>query len=320
MALYQKNRIYSLTVWTDSGAVEISNLQVVWQVTKTSNNKEKKNKAEISIYNLTREHQKAFEEDNVTIEFRAGYSDLIGEGDDIPLLFTGQVVDMENTEGGDPLVRRERTDVITTLTVDELYQQVNTRIVSRTIPAGKSVKDAILGIVQDMPEITRQEIKGKNVEKQMIDGYSLSGSPRQLFDELSKVYKISWQIDNNILYVADEDGTYTENKETVPKIGQFSGIISSPKFKYEDPKRIVLKDKYKSEEKKPKERGKGKQEKKKVKTLHLTILMNPTLTAGSLFHLDWEDLTGYYRIDEVRHYGDYRGKDWYSDLIISAYN
>jgi hypothetical protein len=40
--LYQKNRIYSLIVGTKTDAVEITNLQIKFEVTKTSDNREKK--------------------------------------------------------------------------------------------------------------------------------------------------------------------------------------------------------------------------------------------------------------------------------------
>ncbi len=290
METYQRNRIYSLIVGTEDDAVEINNLQIQFEVTKTSNNKEKKNQAKVSIYNLTRERQKALEEDYVTVILRAGYGDLIGEGDEIPILFSGQVVDLEAKEEGNYLTKRQHTDIVTTLTIDELFSQLNGRVVSKTIPAGKTVKDAILGIVKDMPEITRHEIKGEGVKKGMVDGMPLSGTPRQLLDQLSKAYTLEWQIDNNILYVTDVDGTSTENLDTVPKIGQFSGLIDRPMFKSEDVKRIRLKDKYKTKEKQSTKKGKTGDKPKKT-----TLL------------------------DEVTHKGDFRGRDWHSSLILSVY-
>lgn len=315
--ILQKNRIYSLIVGTQKDAVEITNLQIKFEVTKTSDNREKKNQAKVEIYNLSSERQKALEEDYVTVSLRAGYSDMLGEGDDIPLLFTGQVVDLKATEDGDFLTKRSSTDLVTTLTIDELFQQLNGRVVSKTVPAGKSVKDAILSIVKDMPEITRQEIKGEGVKRAVIDGLPLSGTPRQLLDQITRTYSLKWQIDNSILYVSDIDGTYVENLKTVPKIGQFSGLIEKPLFKSEDLKRLRLKDKYKTKDKKP-AKGKSKEKPKKT-TLRCTILMNPTLVAGSVIYLDYEDISGYYKVDEVSHVGDYRGNTWESRLILSVY-
>lgn len=319
MAIYQRNRIYSLIVGTQDDAVKIDGLQITFEVTKTSDNKEKKNQAKVSIYNLTRERQKALEEDYVTVQLRAGYADMVGEGDDIPLLFSGQVVDLKAEVSGEPLTRRSNTDLITTLTVDELFSQMNGRVMSKTVPSGKRVKDAILGIVQDMPEITRKELKGKNIEGELVDGMPLSGTPRQCLDQICRASRLKWQIDNDILYVTDVDGTYTEDLNTVPKIGQFSGLIERPMFKTEDSKRIRMKDKFKSPDKQPKKKSKSKDKSKKP-TLHCKILMNPTLVAGSVIYLDYEDLTGYYQIDEVTHKGDFRGAEWHSELVLSVHS
>lgn len=315
--LYQRNRIYSLIVGTQDNAIEITNLQIRFEVTKTNNNREKKNQAKVSIYNLTRENQKALEEDYVTVQLRAGYSDLIAEGDEIPLLFSGQVVDLKTQTDGNYLTERHNTDIITTLTVDTLFSQLNGRVVSRTIPAGKSVKDAILGVVQGIPEISRKEIKGKNAEKEMVDGMPLSGSPRQCLDQICKASGLQWQIDNDILYVSDVDGTYTDNLNTVPKIGQFSGLIERPMFKSEDTKRIRMKDKYRADGDKPNSKSESK-ETLKIPTMHCKILMNPTIVAGSTIYLDYEDISGYYIVSEVSHRGDYFGNEWYSELILSS--
>ena len=315
--IYQKNRIYSLIVGTEDDAIEINNLQIKFEVTKTSDNREKKNQARVSIYNLTKERQKALEKDYVTVQLRAGYADMVGEGDDIPILFSGQVVDLKATEEGTFLTKRQSTDLVTTLTVDELFVQLNGRVVSKTVPAGKSVRDAILGVVKDMPEITRQEIKGTRVNREVTDGLPLSGTPRQILDQICKSYGLKWQIDNNVLYVSDIDGTYTENLNTVPKIGQFSGIIEKPLFKSEDVKRLRLKDQYKT---KDKQSSKKSSDKQKKTTLRLKILLNPTIVAGSVVYVDYEDIAGYYQVDEVTHKGDFRGREWESNLILSVYD
>jgi hypothetical protein len=279
----------------------------------------KRKRAKVEIYNLSKERQKALEEDYVTVSLRAGYADLIGSGDDIPLLFTGQVIDLKATEDGNFLTKRSNTDIITTLTIDELFQQLNGRVISKTVPAGKTVKDALLTIVKEMPEITRQEIKGVGVTKEMVDGMPLSGTPRQALDQISRTFGLKWQIDNNILYVSDIDGTYIENINNVPKIGQFSGLLEKPMFKSEDIKRIRLKTRYKTKENQTKVKRGVNEEKPKKTTLHCRILMNPTLVAGSVIYLDYEDMSGYYKVDEVTHSGDYRGNTWESKLILSTY-
>lgn len=298
----QKDRIYSLIVGNDDGAVEIKDLQIRFDVKKTRNNAETKNSAKVEIFNLSPERRKALEEDYVRVSLKVGYY-----GSDLVELFAGQVVNISSSKKDIQRfnTKRQNTDLITVLDVDELFTSLNNTIVSNIVPAGKTVRDVILSIIKDIPEITRQEMNGKGIERNLPDGYPLSGTPRQNLDKLSKEYDIVWQIDNGVLYVSDYEGSFSDNKDNVPKVGQLSGLIERPEFYSPDSKRLRKKDK---------DGDGGKKGKVKKNTLKLKILLNPSLVAGSVFYLDFEDLSGYYIVDEVRHQGDYRGNTWYSSI------
>jgi len=316
MPKYLRNRVYSLIVGTEEDAIEISNLQIKFTVTKTSNNREKKNQARVEIYNLSEERRKALEDRYVTVQLKVGYADALDQGEELISLFSGQVVDLQVQDGDEGSYRSKRsnTDIITTLTVDEYFKEMNGRIISKTVPAGKTVKDVVLGVVEDMPEITRYEIAGKGVETEVADGFPMSGTPRQILDKLTRAYNIEWQVDQSVLYVSDIDGSFSKSTEGVPLIGQFSGMIESPQFKSEDPKRLRLKDE------KPGSKGKSssKNTKQKKQTLHLKILLNPAITAGSIIKVEYGDIDSYFKVDEVTHTGSYEDRDWYSKLICSA--
>ena len=115
--------------------------------------------------------------------------------------------------------------------------------------------------------------------------------------------------------MSDIDGSFSDNTEGVPLIGQFSGMIESPQYKSEDPKRLRLK----GDEGKKSGKADSKNTKIKKQTLHLKILLNPTITAGSIIKIDYADIVGYFKVDEVTHEGDFEGNEWYSKLILSAY-
>ena len=295
MAIYQRNRIFSLIVGKEGDAVEITNLNIKFEVTKTSDNKDKKNGAKVKIYNLSEDRRRRLEEDYVYVSLSVGYSDS-----DLHLLFAGQVVNVLNTdkEIGKFYTKRDGTNLVTELEIDELFTNLNYSTLSTLVPEGKTVKDVLLSIVKDIPEVTRHEMNGQAINRQVIDGFPLSGSPRQNLDKLSKEYNLEWQIDNGVLYIADVGGTYSDRTDNVPLISQMSGLVERPEFISPDSKR---------------NRGK-KKDKVTKKTLKLKILLNPTLIAGSVIKLDFEDLTGYYKIDEVKHEGEYRGNTWYSTL------
>lgn len=296
--ILQKDRVYSLIVGNENGAVEINNLQIRFQVVKTSNNKDKKNSAHVEIFNLKEETRKAFEEDYVRVSLKVGYYHT-----ELVELFAGEVVNISNTKSNiKPFnTRRRSTDLITKLDIDELYSDMNNRVVSHIVPAGQTVGDAISAIVRDIPSVTRQQMNGTAITRQLVDGYPLIGTPRQSLDKISKEYGIDWQIDNGVLYVSDHDGTFTDNRNSVPKIGQLSGLIERPEYTNPDRKRLKKKDK------------KNKSE----NTLKFKILLNPTIVAGSIIYLDFENISGYYKVDEVRHEGDFRSDKWESTIICS---
>lgn len=301
MAKIQRNRIYSLIVGTADDAVEINNLQIKFVVTKTSDNKDKKNDARVEIYNLSEERRRALEEDHVQVSLKVGYTDT-----GLVELFAGQVLNVTNKKNDIDsfLTRRQNTDLITKLDIDELYTSLNGKLLNKVVPAGKMVGDVIKEIIKDIPEITRQEMNGSAIKRQVPDGYPLSGTPRQNLDNLSRDYDLEWQIDSGILYISDVEGTFSDDLNSVFSIGQFSGLIERPEFFNPDSKRL--------KHKKPKTSKSKKAPKKK--TLRMKILLNPAIIAGSIIKLEFEDLTGYYKVTEVKHEGDFRGNTWHSIL------
>lgn len=301
---YQIDRVYSLIVGDEENAVEINNLQMKFTVTKTSDNSQKKNKASIEIYNLSEETRKSLEKDYIQVRLDVGYA-RIG----LVTLFTGQVINISNSKIKPFLSRRSGSDIITKLEVDELYTTLNHSIQSKIVPEGSVVKDAILELIKDIPEVTRNEMSGKGIERRLFDGYPIHGNPRDVLNRIAKAYDLEWQIDKGVLMVSDKFKSYMENTDKVPSIGQMSGLIEAPEFVSSGTRRNR-----KSANKENKVSGKSGEGKDSIK---LKVLLNPTLIAGSYFKLEYEDLTGYYKIDEVTFRGDYRGNDWYAELTCT---
>lgn len=299
---YQRNRIYSLIVGSGDDFVEINNLQIKFDVTKTSSNKDKKNSASIEIYNLSEDRRKKLEEDYVQVFFSCGYSDT-----GLTPLFSGQAVNVEMKKQGGSLTTRSSTDLITKIELDELYTALNWKAVSKFVPAGKTVKDVILTIIKDIPEISETRIGGERVKRQLPDGFPLSGTPRQNLDKISNEYGIEWQIDQGVLIVSDIEGTYTDNVDSVFVIGQFTGLIDRPEYISGDSKKLKV-----GQTIDPKKKAK-----KQRKGLKFKVLLNPAIHAGDIIKLEFGDMSGYYKVDEVKHEGDFRSDTWYSTLFCS---
>jgi hypothetical protein len=297
----QKDRIYSLIVGTEGDAVEINNLQIKFKVEKTSSNKDKKNSAYVEIYNLSEDRRVKLEEDYVQVSLSVGYADT-----QVLPLFQGQVRNITSSKLDNFLTKRQGTELVTRLDIDELYTILNGKSVSAIVPAGKSVRSVIERLIQDIPEVTRQEMNGEAVNQVLPNGYPMNGSPRQILDNLSRDYSLEWQIDGGVLYISDSDGTYSDDKSSVFSIGQFSGLIDRPQYINEEAKRLRRLASGRKTNKTPKKNS-----------VKFKILMNPAINAGSIIYLDFETLTGYYKVDEIIHEGDFRGNDWYSTLVCT---
>lgn len=298
----QFNRIYSLIVGTKEDAIEINNLHIKFDVVKTSSNKDKKNSAQVEIYNLSADRRKALEQPYVQVKLQVGYAST-----GLVTLFTGQVINI-STSGITPyLTARRGADLVTRLDIDEFYTELNAKSVGRIVPEGRKVKDVIEEVVKSMEGVVRTRMNGNNINTTLPDGYPASGSPRQVLDALSKEYEIDWQIDDAVLYISDRDGSYIRDRSGVPEIGQLSGLIGRPEFVNEDARRF----RREVEGKTPKHSEPRKN------SLKLKILLNPTIIAGSIIKLNFEELTGYYKVSEVRHRGGYFENDWVSELTIT---
>lgn len=305
MERVQANRIYSLVVGTQERGIEITNLQIKFTVTKTSSNKDKKNKARVEIFNLSEENQKLLEAKYVTVSLKVGYASAMAEDEEMVTLFSGQVVTNETTRQGTLRSSRSGADIVTILVIDELYTELNGTMLSKYVPSGRKVKDVILATVEDFQEVARFEINGRGADTEVPDGYPISGSPRQVLDDLSNTYNIEWQIDQNVLYVADSDGTFSDNTEGVYEINDLSGLIGRPEFRSPDSKSRSVKKQ-------------NEEDSRDETTIQLSILLNPAITAGSVVKMNWGDMVGYYKVNEVEHVGDYRSSEWKSNLILSS--
>lgn len=299
---YQRDRIYSLIVGDDEKAFFINNLQMKFNVTKNSDNSEDKNRAVVEIYNLSESTRKALEKDYIQVRLDVGYA-RIG----LVTLFTGQVVSISNSKIKPFLSVRSGQDIVTKLEIDEMHTPLNHSIQSKIVPEGAVVKDAILELIKDIPEITHNEMNGEGIKKRLHDGFPIHGSPRAVLNRVAKAYNLEWQIDNGVLMVADKYKSYMRNTDKVPMIGQMSGLIEAPEFVSSGGRRGIASTNSQNN-------VKGDAAKDSLK---LKVLLNPTLVAGSYFKLEYKDLTGYYKIDEVTFRGDYRGDDWYSELTCS---
>ena len=284
--IYQKNRAYSVVfgdINTGDG-FEVTNLNVSFDVNKSSDNKNKTNNAVIEIFNLSKEKQKLLEEPYIACILSAGYEDT-----EVKRLFAGQVTSATTRKSG--------TDSITQIQMGASYTELNHSTVSKLVAPGRTYKDVITELSKEIPGISRTVFNGVNIQSQVIDGYPLSGTAREMLDEISRAVDVEWQIDDGVLYVADAGETHTDDLATAFLIASDTGMIERPYAVSGDLRRT-------------------KKDKAKKGGVQVKILLNPSIICGSIIKLEDEQFDGFYKVASLRTYGEWRGANWYTELRL----
>jgi hypothetical protein len=287
MDFLQINRKYSLIIGdaTSLNALEIHDLQVSFDVSKSSNNKNRTNSAAIEITNLTDEQLKILDVDYPAAVLSAGYGGYRDTGG-VRRLFAGQVTNVTTRKSG--------TDRITQLTMGSGYTELNHQTLSSVVPAGRNVREAV-EILRKAIGADRGVYNGTNLNSPIIYGYPLSGTPREMLDELSEKYSLNYQLEDNVLYVHDNDRGNSENFNQAYVISKYTGMIETA-YRVSGDRRRSKKDKVK----KP--------------SIQVKILLNPDIRAGDIIKIEDTLLDGWYVVKDLRHSGSWRGQNWWTEI------
>lgn len=282
--MLQRNRQYRLIIgdYQTGDGLLIEQLQVTFDISKSTNNKNRTNSASIEVYNLSEESLKILDTDYPAAVFEAGYLDTGGP----KRLFAGQVTNVTTRKSG--------TDVVCQIQMGSGYTALNHETLSDLVPPGNNVKDAIENLRKAIGA-DRGVYNGTNLNNELISGYPLSGTPKEMLDELAEKYQLDWQLDDGVLYVHDNDRAATEQFQLAYVISSFTGLIERP-YRVSGDRRRSKKDKVK----KP--------------GIQMKILLNPDIKAGDIIRLDEGLLKGWYKVDSLRHSGSWRGDNWYTEI------
>lgn len=286
--IIQKNRQYKLAIgdYQSGNGLLIDKLQVTFDISKSTNNKNRTNSASIEVYNLSEESLKVLDTDYPVAVFEAGYLDTGGP----QRIFAGQVTNVSTRKSG--------TDIVTQIQMGSGYTALNHDTLSDVVPPGNSVKDAAEKLRKAIGA-DRGVYNGTNLNNEIIYGYPLSGTPKEMLDELAEKYQLDWQLDDGVLYVHDSDRAATEQFQQAYVISPFTGLIERP-YRVSGDRRRSKKDKVK----KP--------------GVQMKILLNPDIKAGDIIQIEEGLLKGWYKVDSIRHSGSWRGDNWTTEIKGSS--
>lgn len=284
----QINRKYELIIgnYQSGDGLLIQDLQVTFDISKSSNNKDKTNSAAIEIYNLSDESLKILDTDYPAAVFSAGYRDI-----GLKRLFSGEVTLVSTRKNG--------TDRITQIVMGSGYQALNHQLLSQLTAPGRNVRDVLEEIRKAIPGVSRGVYNGTNLNNNLLYGYPLMGTPKEMLNELSEKYSLDYQVEDDVLYVHDKGRANTENFGQAYVFSGTTGLIESPY-------RVNLQTK------------RSKKDKVKKQGVQFKSLLNPDIQAGDIVKLEDTELDGFYKVDDLRHNGSYRDTPWYTEYKCSA--
>jgi hypothetical protein len=286
---YQTNRVYNLIIGDSktTEAFEINNdLQVTFDISKSTDNKKKTNSAAIEITNLNADQIKLLDTDYPAAVFSVGYLDA----GNIKRIFAGQVNHVST--------RKQGTDTVTQLQIGSGYTDLNHDVLNEIVPPGSTVRDVAETIRKSLPGVSRGVYNGTNLNNEIIYGYPLMGSPKEMLSELADKYGLDYQLDDDVLYVKNNDRANTENFNQAYVISAYTGLVDNAYRVSGNRKR-------------------SKKDKAKKPGIQMKIMLNPDIIAGDIIRLEDTFITGWFRVDSLRHTGGWRSPGWYTEIKAS---
>lgn len=248
-----------------------SDLRVKFDIKK--NLEDNKNKADIYIYNCSRDSYKILQQVNETYVTQLS----VGYGEIKDSLFIG---DIENSS-----YYREGPNWILKLEAKDGQHFSQEAIINKSYNEKKSVRDILLDMINSSSftprNVCNEAIKWvkENITLDNIvqNGLTVSG---RLMDELKEIlsnFGASISIQDEKVQILYND---TNNKDNIILISPTTGLIGSPV-------------------------DKGAEE-----GLEFKCLLIPMLRPGTLVRIESKIVNDYYRVDNIHYKGDTHGKDW----------
>jgi len=294
--MYQYDRIYELIIGDvkkPKEAVLITNidthngLQLTFEVSKTADTKRTGgNSAVVEIYNLSTDTLKKLQQSKTLgFQLKVGYRET-----GLKLLVYGQVVQLTTKKQG--------TDWVTVITAGEGYEELNETKLKKSLPPGVTIEQAIDECRKSM-NIDRGIYEGTNKDATAVDGYPLSGSAKEMLNEICEANRIAYRVDRNALYIEDESGINDKNyKKNAFVLNGKTGLLDSPFWTQEDGR-------------------KQKKDETRRQSVQFKALLNAEILPGNVVRIDSRFISGWFKITSARYSVTYRNGNWTVDCYAS---
>lgn len=291
----QFDRVYRLLVGVEGGDGVIIEgkskqdaLNIIFDINKDLT--KQTNKCRLQVFNLSDKTAKILEREDSICILEVGYNEDIG----LRRIFVGAVLKAWTARRG--------TESVTELELSDGQIAIRDCVVSlsyaESVLGQKVIDDvaAAMGLVVQYAE----DLTYCNY----ANGFSFIGAGRTCLEKVCSASGLSWSIQNNVLQIIENGG---DTKVIAIKLAADSGLVGTPERIVKSAKKI----KKQSERNSTRNKSKDKKAGWKIK-----CLLQPTLTPGDLIYVESRPITGWFKIESLKHEGEYRGANWYTSLEI----
>lgn len=257
-----------------------SGLQMKFGIKKHIDNSEKANEASIELFNLSEESINYIQKPDIAIFLYVGYNN------NNKLLFQGIIKEVD-TE--DRASRRDRRTTLRCTPADSLVYQPS---ISKTFPANTSPREIVNYIVGQSPTLSKASFNSSNIDDKFPFGYSVSGTPKEILDDLARDYNLFYRIDGRRLYISDPNRYQSPNStERAFVISPSTGLLGVPVYASPDGKT-------------------NKDDTQRKDGIKFTALCNALIIPGSAISIKDTVINGIVRVNSCEYKGDWRGNTW----------
>ncbi|WP_448512385.1 phage protein [Photorhabdus laumondii] len=204
----QFGRQIKLTIGNTKESIEITNLRVTFEVSKTITSEP--NPATIRVYNLDQSHR------NLITSKTYNKASLAVGYDELRVIYTGDIIEA--------VTIRDDLDFIIELTCGDGYEAYTGALVNKTLKAGATDAD-----------ILSEATKSMKVDKGVIDlpkdrqlprGKVLTGNARDIMHKIARNNGANWSVQDGNMVVLPKNKVLADNEGFV--LSQETGMIGSP--------------------------------------------------------------------------------------------
>lgn len=227
------------------------------------------NTAKIQIYNMRQESWTLFEtEKDLFVVLFVAYDDR----KNYEILYTGNISKAKTT--------LETPNIITVLECGDGQKALKYATLDKSYKAKTIIKEAMKDAVQTFKDVGNVAIEevGDFISGKTNFGFSLSGTSKDIVDEMARKYNFDWSIQNNKCVIKPKDET-TNN--TAIDLNKRTGLVGTPI--------------------------------RTEKGIELTCLINPKIIPKKKIYVYSEGLDNtdaFFQVTTVKIKGDTHGNDW----------